>query len=437
MKRFISSSFTAFLFLFSQSTFAQSAAQKFVVDGITVIMKPTVKDIINVSIYYKGGVTNYSEDQAGIENLALAGAPECGTKLYSKDAFKDKADKFGISVSGRSTYDYGVISLNCISKYFNEGWDLLSAAVKNPTFNENDYELLKQKILAGIKNADADPDSKVLKMAVENTFKGTSYATNPEGEINTVNNISARELKDYYFNTLLNKNRIFIVVVGKISKQLITNKIKRALGNLPAKPYKKYEYHIPEIVANSLNIEPRQLATNYIIGVMNAPLFTSNDYAANRLAVSAFSDNLFTEIRTKRNLSYAPYAVPIRLKMPYNYMYVSTTDPKASAEVMVNEINRLKTKGFSQKEFNAIRNLLITSNYMKEESTDAIAGSLGKSEILGNWKMDEEFIGKIQKITPADMTAVFKKYIKGIKWNYLGIEKQANEAKEAFDMKVE
>lgn len=198
MKRFIISFFAAFVFLCSQRAFAQNEAQKFSVDGITVIMKPTVKDIINVSIYYKGGVTNYNADKAGIENLALAGAPECGTKSYTKDAFKDKADKFGIEVSGRSTNDYGVISLNCISKYFNEGWDLLSSAVKNPVFNEKDYELLKQKILAGIKNSDADPDSKILKMAVESTFKGTSYATDPTGEINTVDSLSAKDIKDYY-----------------------------------------------------------------------------------------------------------------------------------------------------------------------------------------------------------------------------------------------
>jgi zinc protease len=420
-----------------QPVAAQSTAQKFTVDGIEVIMKPTVKDIINVSVYYRGGVTNYNADKAGIENLALAGAPECGTKLFSKDAFKDKADKFGINVYGSSTYDYGFIGLNCISKYFNEGWSLIAEAVKNPVYNEKDFDLLKQKAISEIKNADADPDSKITKMAVANTFKNTPYAIDPTGEVNTVSNLSAKEIKNYYYNTLLNKNRMFIVVVGKISKEEITSKIKKAFGDLPSKSYTAFAYNIPEITSNNFNPEPRKLATNYIIGVVNAPLFTSDDFAANSLAVSAFSQNLFTEIRTKRNLSYAPYARSIRQRMPYNYMYVSTTDPKASVEVMVNEINRILTKGFSQKEFNDTKNLYITSNYMKEESTDRMAAALGKAEILGNWKMDEEFIGKIQKTTPADMTNVFKKYIKGINWSYLGDEKSADTAKDAFNMKVE
>jgi predicted Zn-dependent peptidase len=436
MKNFVFSFLSAVLLMISQTVSAQNAAQKFQVDSITVIMKPTVKDIINVSVYYRGGITNYSPEKAGIENLALAGAPECGTKLFSKDAFKNKADQFGINVYGSSTYDYGVISVNCIKKYFNEGWSLLEAAVKNPLYDEKDFDLLKQKVISGIKNADADPDSKILKMAVATTFKNTPYVIDPTGEVNTVTNLSAKEIKDYYYNTLLNKNRMFIVVVGKISKEEITKKIKNAFGGIPSKTYTASTYHTPEIISNSLNSEPRKLATNYIIGVVNAPLFTSGDFAVNRLAVSAFSENLFTEIRTKRNLSYAPHAMSVLQQMPYDYMYVSTTDPKASVEVMVNELNRIIRKGFSQKELTDTKNLFITTNYMKEESTDKMAAALGKSEILGNWKMDEEFVDKIQKTTPADMTNVFKKYIKGINWNYLGDEKAADEAKDAFNMKV-
>jgi predicted Zn-dependent peptidase len=271
-------------------------------------------------------------------------------------------------------------------------------------------------------------------MAIQNTFKGTAYETDPEGETNTVQNISAADAKAYYFNSLLNKNKMFIVVVGKISKTEIIDKIRKAFGNIPVKAYTSPVYNASSIVSNSLNVVPRKLATNYIIGVVNAPLFTSTDFVANRLALATFSQNLFTEIRTKRNLSYAPYAYTAQQEMPYSVLYVSTTNPKASVEVMIDEIRRLKAKGFSQKEFNNSRNLFITSNYMKQESTDAMATSLGTSEVLGNWKMSEEFINLVQKTTPAEMSDVFRKYVKGVNWNYLGDQKAADEASSSFDM---
>ncbi len=424
-------------FVVLNTSIAQNKSEKFSVDGITVLMKPTVKDIINVSVNYRGGVADYSADKAGLANLAISAATECGTKDYSKDAFKDRADKYGINISGFSTYDYSTINLNCISKYFDEGWSLLASAVKDPVYNEKEFALLKQKTISQIRTQESNPDSKLQNMAIKNTFNGTVYATDPQGDTSTVNEITAEEAKNFYQNTLLNKNKIFIVVAGKISREDITSRIKKAFGDLPSRPYEAPEYHTPEIADNSLHIEPRTLATNYIIGVMNAPAYTSPDYVANRVAFVTFSNNLFIEIRTKRNLSYAPYAYATAQKMPYSIMYVSTTDPKASVEVMDNEIIRLKKDGFSQKEFTESKNLYITSNYMKEESTSALASSLGNAEILGDWKMSDDFIDKVQKVTPADMTESFKKYIKGINWNYLGDEKAADAAKDAFDKKVD
>jgi zinc protease len=416
---------------------AQGKTEKFSVDGITVLMKPTVKDIVNVSVYYRGGVADYSADKAGLANIALAATTECGTKNYSKNEFKDKADKFGIAIYGSSTYDYGTVNLNCISKYFNEGWELLTEAVKVPVYNEKEFDLLKQKSISGIKARESNPDAKIMKMAVDNTFKGTVYETDPAGEVNTMEKITAEEAKDFYYKTLLNKNKIFIVVAGKISKTDIMAKIKKAFSDLPASPYKEHVYHTPVINTNSLHIEPRTLATNYIMGVMNSAAYTAPDYVANRLAFVTFSQNLFTEVRTKRNLSYAAYSYSITDKMPYAIMYVSTTEPKASAEVMNNEIKRLKKEGFSQKELTGSKNLYITATFMKEESTSALASSIGNAEILGDWKMSDDFINKAQKVTPAEMTNSFKKYIKGVNWNYLGDEKAADAAKEAFDMKVD
>ena len=73
---------------------AQTTTTSFDVDGIKVIYKPTVKDIVNVGIYFRGGVNNYTNDKAGIEDLAVSGATECGTEKYTRDEYKNKVDLF-------------------------------------------------------------------------------------------------------------------------------------------------------------------------------------------------------------------------------------------------------------------------------------------------------------------------------------------------------
>lgn len=420
-----------FLFI-TLGALAQSRATSFDVAGIKVIMKPTQKEIISVSMYYRGGVSNYPASMAGIENLALAAATECGTKKFNKDAFKDREDAFGVEVSGSSGYDNGAISMNCISRFFDQGWDLFTEAVINPVFDEKELEMLKEKMVSGIKQSESDPDDRIDQLTMQNAFHGTAYATEPAGAEATLAKLSVNDVKNYYFDKLLNKNRMFIVVVGKITKEEITKRIKASFSGLPSKPYTPAVYTSAPPVAPKILIEERALATNYITGSVNAPAVSSSDYLPYRLAISSLSNRLFREIRTKRNLSYAPYAHSVNRLMPYAVMYVSTTDPKAAVEVMVNQLEDLRENGFTEEELESGKSGFITNNYMKEESTGAIAAALGGAEILGDWRIADETAERITRVTLPELNSVLKKYVSTIRWTYLGDKKLADEAASVF-----
>src|SRR4051812_43486588 len=112
-------------------TLAQTETTSFDVEGIKVIFKPTLKDIIKVRMFYRGGVTNYPASQAGIEDFALGAATDCGTKKYSGNIYRDIADKYGINIGSEAEYDYGDIQMECVTKYFTQGWDLFTEAVVN------------------------------------------------------------------------------------------------------------------------------------------------------------------------------------------------------------------------------------------------------------------------------------------------------------------
>jgi predicted Zn-dependent peptidase len=432
MKRITINIFFLFITL---GALAQTKATSFTVAGIKVIMKPTQKEVINVSMYYRGGVANYSADKAGIENLALEAATECGTKKYTKDAFKDREDSYGVEVEGASGYDSGNISMNCISRFFNQGWDLFAEAVVNPVFEAREVDMLKEKLVSGIKQSESDPDERIDQLTIQNAFSGTPYAVHPEGEEATVMKFTAKDVKDYYFNQLLNKNRMFIVVVGKISKEEVVKRITASFASLPTKKYVPKVYSLPAATVKLLT-ENRALATNYITGSINAPAVSSSDYLPYRLAISALSNRLFREIRTKRNLSYAPYAHTVNRLMPYAVLYVSTTSPKEAAQVMVDELKDLRDNGFTEEELASGKSGFITSNYMKEESTGAIAASLGSAEVLGDWKIADETAERITKVTLAEMNSVLKKHVKNIRWSYLGDKKLADEASSVFNSRL-
>lgn len=410
---------------------AQAQTSEMTVNGLKVIFKPSPKQTVSTVMFFKGGTANYSEKQQGIESLALAAATECGTKNHSKDSFKDIADKYGIALGGSSSYDYGYINMSCVKPYLKEGWELFADAVSNPVFEEKELGLLQQKLEANLKQEEGDPDSKLRDMAMSNTFKGTRYAYKPSGTPESIIAFKRADVAAYY-KSLQNKQNMLLVVVGNLSAAELKTMVEKAFATLPAAAAQKPAATAQDfrVAANTTTIENRELATNYIMGLMGAPKVTDPKFNSYRLAFDILSDKLFEEVRTKRNLSYAPSAFASGGMQPYSGIYVTTTKPKEAVTVMVDEIKRLRNGGFTAVELRDAKSQFATSYFMKNESNGAIAMALGVAEIRGSWKNEEAFLERINAVTLPEMQSTFSEYTNGIQWSYLGVAAQAD--KDAF-----
>jgi predicted Zn-dependent peptidase len=320
--------------LFQCGVAAQTSTTSFNVDGIKVIFKPTLKKVINIRAYFRGGVTNYPPGRAGIENLALDAAAQCGTKKYEANALRDTAEKYGVLLSGQSTYDYGYIQLNCIASYFNKGWELFSDIVTNPAFNESELRILKTREIAAAQRSESNPDSRLYKLQMKAAFENTSYAIDPNGDEETLQGFNADDLKSYY-KSLLNKNRIFIVAVGNIDKQELFEKILAAFADIPSFPYVGDDLKTPVWTDKKMVSEQRNLKIDYVGAVLPAPNFTSVDYVPFRLAISGLSGNLNMALRSMTSLSYNPFANALAFKMPLAIMSASSSYPKEVMRLMM------------------------------------------------------------------------------------------------------
>ncbi len=420
--------FLLFLSLISFRVAAQQETTSFTVNGLKVIFKPTQKETISVSMFYRGGVTNYSPTRAGLENLALAAATTGGTQKYPENVFRDRTNEYGIEISGRSDYDYGLITLNCVADYFTEGWNLWSQAVLQPTFEAKPFAMQRDKIASAIRGRSADPENRLEELAVGLSFSGTPYAKNPLGEEATLLKFTADSVKNYYYQHLLNKNRMFLVVAGKITRADLEQKIKESLALLPEKPYVPFVYAPSIFQEQQLVWEQRELATNYMCGVINAPAMTSPDFPAYVLTIKALSGRIFQEARLRYNLSYDPGASLTVRQLPYATLYASSTNPKATLNIMATEYARMRQQEVSGELLTLLKKSVKQGHYRTQESSRSLVESLGEAEILGSWQLTEEMVTKISKVTTKEMFTAFQKYTKGIRWAYLGDKQLAQEA---------
>ncbi|MEP6748315.1 MAG: pitrilysin family protein [Bacteroidota bacterium] len=421
---------TVFCVAVAAGSFAQSGTKEINYEGLKIIFKKTPKEVVTASLFIKGGTANVIEAQQGIEALALSLAMSGGTKTTDKDAFAAEADNLGTSFNASASKDYSRLTMTCLKDNWDKSWAMFTDAMLNPAMNENEFQVTKDQMIASAKQQESNPDFALRKMATEGLFSGSDYAKAPNGTPATLETITAADVKKYYA-TLLGKKKCFLVVVGNIDEADLLNNIKNSLAKLPAGPEAK-KPTFKTVTAPGSTIKDKSIATNYILGVLNAPKYFTADGPLFEFAMSILYDRYFVELRTKRSLSYAPAAFynNSTIQQPTANLYISTIDPKQSLQVMTDIINDIKKNGFTDKEVLDKKKEYLTNYYMTNEATSSQAGQLGFCEASGSWRMFDEINNKIDLVKTADLNKTFSKYMKTIDWNYLG--KQDQVAKEDF-----
>ncbi len=405
--------------LFIQHLNAQDT-KEYTIEGIKVIHKYVPKDVISVRLFIEGGTANYTKDKQGIENIALNLMVEGGTTSMSKIEFKTASEKIGTTFGAGTNLDYGTLSMTCIKMFWDDSWKLFADAVLNPAFNENNFNILKEQSIAGAQQSMADPDSYLALLSRQVAFENKDYAKSPDGTPESLQSITREEVVNYYKRTL-GKKRIFLVVVGNITEADLTQKIKASIASLP------YGLVAPKdnrtlITQPKQFIEDRDIATNYIRGIMSAPFANTEEGISYRIAMSILGDRYFTELRTKRSLSYAPSAFysGAATSNPYGVIYISTIDPKQSMQVMVDELNKIKKEGFNEVELTDKKQEFLTGYYLTLETTGNQSDALGVAEINGGWEQLDQITEAVNKAKLTDINKVFDKYSNAIVWTYLG-----------------
>lgn len=414
---------TGWLFTSAQ---AQKPAYETMVDGVKVIVQPSGNEIVEVQTILKGGVQNYPADKSGIESLAFSALTECGTKSMDKNSFKDKLDKVSAQVYGYTTKDYAVFRMNCIKGDFNIVWPLYTEALTQPRFDEKEFARVKQDAINNLKAQNSRPDAAINKYAEQVAFAGRDYAKDPSGTEASLQSFTAAATKAYY-QSILTRSRMVVVVVGDLDKAEIESKVKAMLDGIkPGAPFtlKKSSFRIYK---NTFTSTPKELATNYVEGITSGPQPGTPDFNAFQVAMRIFYDRHFLDVRTNNGLSYAPGAYFSGGATSSARFVVSTTQPDAYIKVFDQLVERIKTGGFTEAEVKDMKITYLTNFYYKQETNSAQAASIAANEVLhDNWKRSLTMVDDVKKLTTDDVNNAFRKYIGNVSWVYQGDTKKVN-----------
>ncbi|MFS8069132.1 MAG: M16 family metallopeptidase [Byssovorax sp.] len=382
------------------------------VNGLQILVKRIPgAELAAGHLYIKGGVRNWSAADAGLEELALSTAASGGTEKLDKDAFARRLAALGSGIGASSGNDYASVRMTSIVKEWDTTFGLLADTFLHPALPAAELETHRQRGLAGLRHEQDSPDGRLRFAMHQRVFAGHPYENRSTGTLESLGKVQIKSL-GAHLARLRQTSRLVFVATGDLDPAHVIDQVRATFGALPRGDYR--ETQLPRVAFDkpSLAVVEQKLPTNYCQSVFVAPGYAEPDYAQGLMAMSVLTDRLFDEIRTKRNLSYAPSArLSSNLSIGLGVLYVTAVDADAARKVTLDEVKSLQSELVSERELTSAKSTFLTGYLMENETMSGQASMLGRALLLGNdWHLARTLPEKIKAVTSAEIQAFAKKY---------------------------
>jgi predicted Zn-dependent peptidase len=390
--------------------------------GMEIVVKKTPgAEFVAAQLAIRGGVRNWTAENAGIEQIALNVATSGGTQSLAKGPFSLKLASLGATISGDAGNDYSTISAKAPKGAWDDLFPIVVDTFLAPALPASEFEVVKQRELSARRHEMEDGDGRLWLLARKAVFAGHPYFNRSVGTVESVSALKAEDLATQLAK-LRDTNRLVLIVVGDVDPAHVIDQAKTAFASVPRGSY--VETPIPQLHFTGSHVtgDPFKLPTNYVESVFAGPAWSDPDFIPVWLGMNLLGDRVWDEVRVKRNLSYAPSARFDRGRAaPFGMLYVTAVDPNAAMKVMFDEAHRLGTELIPAKELNGSKSVFLSGYLEGHEAVDGQAYFLSEAILFGgDWHLAQTTIDKIRATTPEAVRDAAKKWFSNVQTAIVG-----------------
>jgi len=403
----------------------------FEVNGLRVIhRRVSANEVVAANLYLLGGVSLVPAAKAGLELLLLE-ASERGTRKYPREMLERKMARLGSAIVAAPAIDWTLVGVRSTVSAFDSTFAIFADRIMEPRLDSGEVENVRTAILSGVRQRGDDPEALLNSFSDSVAFAGHPYGTSPIGSEVTLRSLTVGDLRSWQ-KTQMITSRMLLVVVGDVPRPKLEAMIRATLGTLPRGEYKWAPPLMPAPRISSLHTISRALPTNYLQGYWVGPRADSRDYQPMRIAMAALGGRLFTEVRVKRNLTYAVNAPFVERAITAPGLYVTTTAPDSVLGIMRREVDSMKRGLIDPEGLRLLVQQFITEFFLDNETNSDQATFLARSELYrGDWRLASGFVDELRRVTPEDIQRVSRQYLNGITMAYVGDPRRISAARVA------
>ena len=408
-------------------TAAPAAAQQLAVteatldNGLRVLVQDDPRNpIVAVQVFYRVGSRNERPGATGLahflEHMMFKGTPTYGrgqiARLIEENGGRDNA-----YTSKDLTSYYTNIAADKLDLVLRIEADRMRHLLLDAAEIDSERQVVTEERRM---RSEDDPDGLVYEAMSSLAFKAHPYRWPIIGWMSDIARINRAELRAFYDTYYLPNNAI-LVIAGDVRAPAALAMVRRHFTGLrrgPAPP-PVTAVEPPAIDERRLVVRREQAQLPVVNIAWHVPNHTSPDAPALELLSTLLSSG-----RASRLYQRLVYDKRMVLGAGGDYSYFSLDPslfwfyaaplpgqaPEAVEQALLAEIERLKQEVVPDEELTRARNQIEASFVWQQDSVFSRASVLGRFEMLGSWRLLDDYLPKLRAVTPADLQRVARTY---------------------------
>ncbi|MBF0195424.1 MAG: insulinase family protein [Magnetococcales bacterium] len=375
--------------------------------------------LVMVKLLVRGGAGYDPKDKAGVANLVAWMFNEGGGDLDS-EAFQEKLNYYGISLSGSAGRDAMTISMSTLSTHLDVAWAMMMDALLRPRFAKADFDRAIAEQIATLKQAKEKPGALASNALYREIYGNHPYGQPAKGSLKSIPTITLDDLKKYH-DEVFRLPTMVLAVAGDINleklKELTTKSFVK-LNHFPSS-FRPIPFAITKKRNHSQHIELDVPQTAIRVGGVGINRHDPDYYALvvmnQILGGGGFSSRLTKEIREKRGLTYGVYSYfsPLAAQGPFVVgMQTKTASVDESKKLIFDELERMATQDVGSEELADVKRYLTGSFPLNLDGLGKLAGTWG---VIGFYDRGLDYLEKwperIRGVTKKDIRRVARRIL--------------------------
>ncbi|HMH76593.1 MAG TPA: pitrilysin family protein [Candidatus Udaeobacter sp.] len=390
-------------------------------NGLRVLVQDDPRNpIVAVQVFYRVGSRNERPGATGLahflEHMMFKGTPTYGRGQISRLIEENGGRENAYTTKDLTSY-YTNIAADKLDLVLRIEADRMRHLLLDAAEIDSERKVVMEERRM---RSEDDPDGLVSEAMSSLAFVAHPYRWPIIGWMSDIARINRAELRAFYDTYYLPNNAI-VVIAGDVRAPAALAMVRRHFAGVPRGPAPPPVTAVepPAIDERRLVVRREQAQLPVVNIAWHVPNHTSPDAPALELLSTVLSSG-----RASRLYQKLVYEKRMVLGAGGDYSYFSLDPslfwfyaaplpgqaPEVVEQALLAEVERLKQEVVPEEELARARNQIEASFVWQQDSVFSRASALGRFEMLGSWRLFDDYLPRLRAVTAADLQRVARTY---------------------------